>query len=306
MGAPAATELEEQVWTVSTELTEARKRGLDELDAETGRKHRLPLPELETLARRYTGDDAANRMALIRRLLGDALDAWAQEQQGRHADDALFLRDLFFAKPGASAADRQATKLLHDVMRGRGLTEDRLDDRRRATLRLFARFLIGFVDGATVVLSRGWVRRHVVWLIVGGALALVAGLAVAWLVLRPPGSASPGVGSSGATGASAQAGGGAVFTFDALGGGSPIINVYPGVSDSPADRTANGTYSDGQTAPAVCQTTGRTVKSDVSAGEVARQSDVWVKIVEQSGLTHYATLVYGDIDQAALAALPAC
>jgi hypothetical protein len=298
MSAPVATRLEEQAWAISVELTEARKRGLDELDDETGRKHRVPLPELEQLARRYTGDNQSNRIGLIRRLLTDALDAWAAVDQGRHADDAAFVRALFIAKPGAAPGDRRATKLLHDVMSARNLTEDRLDDRRRATFRLFARFLVGFVDDRADAAPDSWGRQHATQLIVALAMLVLVGvLVLAW---------APWTGDSAPSTPSGQTSGGALFTFDALGGASPIINVYPGVSDSPADKIASGTFSSGQTAPAICKTTGRTVTSDVNAGEEQRESDAWIEVIEQAGVTHYASLTYGTMDQGGLELLPAC
>jgi hypothetical protein len=59
----------------------------------------------------------------------------------------------------------------------------------------------------------------------------------------------------------------AAFRFDDLRGGSSIVNVYPGVHDTAADRQLNGTFLSGQTTTATCKTTGRLVRSDPSAGE---------------------------------------
>ena len=88
---------------------------------------------------------------------------------------------------------------------------------------------------------------------------------------------------------------GATITFDALGGGSNVIKVYPGVGDTPQDKVYDGTYMSGQTAPIVCETTGRTVTSDPSVGEQYRQSNEWYKIQTPPGQQpEYATAVYAD------------
>src|SRR4051794_37644292 len=139
MGAPRATRLTVLVAALIDDLTTARRRGLDELDLRTDRLQPVPLPELERLARRYTGSRQPARVPLIRRLLEDALTAWGQLTQ--HADDAAFMRELFFGAPGLSRADRRPTKLEEQAMQRRGLTEDALDARLRGVFRLFARFL---------------------------------------------------------------------------------------------------------------------------------------------------------------------
>ncbi|MGY1846963.1 hypothetical protein [Blastococcus sp. SYSU DS1021] len=82
------------------------------------------------------------------------------------------------------------------------------------------------------------------------------------------------------------------------------IRVFPGVG--PDDLIRNGTFTDSQTALAVCKTTGRLVVSDPSVGERPRQSDVWIQVIGSPGLTQFAPLTYGDIDQAALDQLPQC
>jgi hypothetical protein len=64
----------------------------------------------------------------------------------------------------------------------------------------------------------------------------------------------------------------------ALGGGSSVINVYPGVTDFPADKAHNGTFADGQTATAVCKAIGPTVHSNTAAGERDKQSGVWLRV----------------------------
>lgn len=94
--------------------------------------------------------------------------------------------------------------------------------------------------------------------------------------------------------------------FDALGGGSSIIRVFPGVKDTSQDKLANGTFADGQTAPAVCKTSGRRVNSDPSVGERKRSSGEWVRVVGTPGETQYATLTYADVSRQGLAKLKQC
>ena len=97
-----------------------------------------------------------------------------------------------------------------------------------------------------------------------------------------------------------------VFRFDALGGGSQVIRVYPGVGESLADRTHNGTYFSGDVVLAICKTRGRTVRSHPEVGERPRESDIWICIDGSPGMTQYATLTYGDMTRGDLEALPSC
>jgi len=96
------------------------------------------------------------------------------------------------------------------------------------------------------------------------------------------------------------------LTFDALGGGPSIIKVYPGVGDTAADKTFNGTFNSGDTVPAECKTTGRMVHSDPSVGELDRQSDQWIRIQGTPGETQFATAVYVQNPAALLAKLATC
>lgn len=97
-----------------------------------------------------------------------------------------------------------------------------------------------------------------------------------------------------------------IFTFSDLGSASPIIQVYPGVGNEPADKKANGTYTSGDTVPAECKAEGRTVHSDTSSGEVARTSDDWIRITGTQGETEYATSVYSEKSKELLTQLPDC
>lgn len=96
------------------------------------------------------------------------------------------------------------------------------------------------------------------------------------------------------------------ITFDDLGGGSSIIEVFPGIQDTPEDKTFNGTYRNGDVVQAICKAVGRPVHSDPSVGEEARSSNAWVRIVGTPGETQYATSVYIQNPQQALSSLPDC
>jgi len=98
---------------------------------------------------------------------------------------------------------------------------------------------------------------------------------------------------------------GAGFSFDDLGGGSAVIQVYQGPSESAEDRIPNGTYLSGQTAIADCVTVGRLVTSDPSVGESLGASDKWVRLADTEP-PRYATTVYTNITDAALKGLPTC
>lgn len=97
-----------------------------------------------------------------------------------------------------------------------------------------------------------------------------------------------------------------VLVFDDLGGGSSIIQVYPGAKDVAADKKTNGTFNVGDSVPAECKTEGRTVHSDMSTGEVDRTSSDWIRIEGAPGETQYATAVYVESPQTLLRQLPEC
>jgi len=98
---------------------------------------------------------------------------------------------------------------------------------------------------------------------------------------------------------------GAMLTFNSLcvmpnEGCSNVIQVYPGVSDDPnkpQDKVNDGTYFNGNTAVAVCETKGRTVTSHPSQGESYRQSDEWYLLQNTSGgQPEYASATYADVN----------
>ncbi|HEV2403496.1 MAG TPA: hypothetical protein VGS08_04815 [Candidatus Saccharimonadales bacterium] len=85
-----------------------------------------------------------------------------------------------------------------------------------------------------------------------------------------------------------------ILTFDALGGGSNVIQVYPGPANTAQDKVSIGTFEAGQTAGVVCEEAGRTVTSDPSVGEAYRRSDEWYEI-QAGGQEFFATAVYADV-----------
>lgn len=96
------------------------------------------------------------------------------------------------------------------------------------------------------------------------------------------------------------------LTFDDLHGGSPIVKVYPGPKDTPADREYNGTFNDGDVVAAECKTEGRLVSSVTSVGEAPRSSSDWVRIQGTPGMTQFATAVYIENPDQVLGQLPQC
>lgn len=135
-----------------------------------------------------------------------------------------------------------------------------------------------------------------------GALTLAAALAACSSTVRTGATApSTAAATSGAEAApsrgytqSPATASRAILTFDALGGGSNVIQVYPGSADTAQDRTSDGTFEAGQTAGVLCEETGRTVTSDPSAGEAYRRSNRWYEI-QAGGQEFFATAVYADV-----------
>ena len=97
---------------------------------------------------------------------------------------------------------------------------------------------------------------------------------------------------------------GVTLTFDDLGANSSIIQVYPGVGNTSADKLADGTYNNGDAVPAECKTEGRTAHS--VPPETPRQSSEWIRIHGTPGETQYATAVYAQSPDKLLSQLPNC
>ncbi len=305
---------EDPITALGEELARARNRGLDDLDLQRGGKA-IATPILERLARTYCDDwmPATARGPLISLLLTDALTAW---ERAGHRYEAGLVRRLFFAPEDTKPADARPGPLMDAARKASGRSPTDFEKHRRAVFRLFAQYLIEFVElGARAAVpstppapalpstpSRRWAR----WPLVAVAAVLGLGIGAALMFgLRQddPRQAAAGAATS-TVAANPAAEASATFRFDALGGGSAYIRVFPGVG--PDDLIHNGTFMHGQTAPAVCQTTGRPVISDPTVGERRRESDVWVQIIGSPGLTQFAPLTYGDIEDEALAALPQC
>jgi hypothetical protein len=95
------------------------------------------------------------------------------------------------------------------------------------------------------------------------------------------------------------------LTFDDLGGGSSVVQVYAGDHDFAGDHQVTGRYYDGDRLQALCVEHGRPVGSVPSLGEESRHSDLWVKVAGPTGTEQFATLVYADLDAPATV-LPRC
>lgn len=99
------------------------------------------------------------------------------------------------------------------------------------------------------------------------------------------------------------------LVFDDLGGGSPRIQVYPGTTESEADRVPyEHTYRDGQAVYAACYEdteANREVSSDPSVGERDVTSDLWFKL-DVPGPAQYATAVYVELPEELRAQLDPC
>lgn len=86
------------------------------------------------------------------------------------------------------------------------------------------------------------------------------------------------------------------FKFNNRGGVLNLMHVYPGTSDSAADKISNGTYANGTELSVVCHQDGRREASNPAVGEDLRESDDWYQVVGVgSTVVQFATGVYGDI-----------
>lgn len=323
---------------LAKELGRLRWRGLAYVD--NRRQGRLVVPGLEALARRHTADDRLSRVELLRRLLQDGLQAF--EESG-HKEDAEFARRLFFGDRHSTALSRELAGTWLDAARKDSkLQQDKFDDLRRAIFVTFADFLLGFVPPVaeertgpdtdvemtgipvdnhgssnsppltTAPLDQDTTKpprkRRPTPLFAGAGAAAIL-IASVWIVLhRNSGESAsahtPSPNHSRSTPSSFT--GRPVLTFNDLGGGSSIINVYPGVKDTPEDKLPNGTYQSGNSVGAICKTNGRKVTSDTAAGEHPKESSTWVQIAGTPGLTQYAPLTYAEMTQTQLRNLPSC
>lgn len=300
---------EEAVAALADELVRARWRGVAYIDR---RNDVVALPRLDELAARYAWAPGADRVASLRTLLADALDGW--EQAGNRAE-ARFVRRLFVDEQGRWPGPDGPRGLLRRARQAEGVTdEDQFRKLQRLHIESFARFLLTFTAApptadAPPAAARGLSRP--VLLALGGVLVLAVVGIVIGLLASAGGGRQHGARASGSgipPGSTSSAGVSVRFRFDNLGStvqGGSYIYVYPGVGTAPADRQSNGTYTTGETVPAVCVTTGRLVKSDPTYGETPKQTNQWVRINAEPGTVQYATLTYGELIPAK-AALPPC
>jgi tetratricopeptide (TPR) repeat protein len=127
---------------LASELSVCRKRGLERLDVRSHNQNAVAAPELERLASHYCSvryPEIRGRIAQIKRLLRDALDAMARQNQ----PDADLIRDLFFGD--SSQIVRKSSGELLDLARKKsGESEVRFRARRNAAMADFAVFLADF------------------------------------------------------------------------------------------------------------------------------------------------------------------
>lgn len=155
-------------------------------------------------------------------------------------------------------------------------------------------------SGRNKILENGWVRLSAA--VLTGSLALTG-------CGRGGGEAdSAATGTSATSPSSTPSRSGELprLVFDDLHGGSPLIQVYPGVTDAAVDKRSNGAFNDGDSVAAECKTEGREVHSNPSLGEEDRSSDDWVRIQGSPGQVQYATAVYVENPSELLGQLPNC
>jgi hypothetical protein len=307
------------------ELTELRRRGFDDVDLSAGDDmHPLPPMLLEELARGYLGERAPrNRPDLLRQYFEETLDNYSSTH-GEH--ESAFIRRLFFSEDEDIPA--RPKDLRDAAIIKTGLSDETFRKRSRAHFKRFAVFLLGLnADGAPVadeaVSSAEPVDTEqpesapsrpgtpLRWLVAALAGALViAVVVIAGLIMelrqRPSAQGSPEAPASTSPASPALTATDATLTFDDLGGGSPIIRVFHGVTDSPEDRAVTGTFSHGDTVRTICKKEGREVVSDTSVGEKPRKSSMWIRIEGTPGSIQFAPLTYARMSKEDLASLPIC
>lgn len=150
------------------------------------------------------------------------------------------------------------------------------------------------------------IERH--WRYFGGALTAAGALALSGCggsESEPKTTAAP-IETQSSVPSSVPAKEAPMLIFDDLGGGSSIIQVYPGAKEAAGDKKANGTFNAGDSVYAECKIEGRTVHSNTSVGEADRTSRDWIRIESASGEAQYATAVYAKNPQTLLRQLPEC
>lgn len=135
---------------VAMELGRCRQRGLDAIDFQTHNQAVLEVPELERLAQTYAAAHClpvAGRAAAIRRLLTDALTAYAARGD---TTESQFIRRLFFDPLERVPKVRPGDLLREAKVDSNIFPDNRFRDFRHAAMRLFADFLGEFVTTAQI------------------------------------------------------------------------------------------------------------------------------------------------------------
>lgn len=337
-GGPAQAE------ELGRELGRLRQRGLANVNARR-RQADLAVPVLDGLARRHTPDDRLDRVELLRRLLQNGLQAFEEAGFKEDAKFArlLFFGDEHSVTVSREPAGVWLRRARTQSRLGDDQFDERRREVFLALAKFLLRFVTGDesaengppaqdrtvsapTDGSTqpnVVVTpvttppgpeetpRGqrWAWRQL--LMAAGVIAVFLVLGLLWSRHSKDGDSATKGGASTSAVSGSQSGspastGPTTLKFDGLGGGSSIINVYPGVKDVPQDKRPSGTYQSGNTAGAICKLSGRTVTSNTAEGEQPKQSSMWIQIAGSPGLKQYASLTYVDISQSQLQALPDC
>ncbi len=310
---------------LATELSRVRRRGLSLLNLTRGKQQPIEVPILERLASQAAASGGQqDRVVRIQALLDGALDAFATTH---NIQVAAFIRQLLADSEGRWPGPGGPGRLLDKARMAEGV-EDEAQFRRlqRQHFVEFADFVLRFqppdhagADRAEPVALADEppaVRRRRPRLMLITALVVmvfaITGVVIE-LVISHTSAKSRAASSSSSrpvppVSITSTPPATVMVRFDNLGSkvsGGTIIEVYPGVRATTADRTHNGSYNTGDLVRALCVTTGRTVKSDPSADETPRTTNLWVRISSTSGETQYATLTYGEMVPPA-AKLPPC
>jgi hypothetical protein len=142
-GTPLATQ-------ITSDLLACRKRGIDRLDIHTHNQEPVPAMVLTRLASDYSSAQRlmlSGRVAQIKRMMRETLEAFRQENELNELDEAL-VRDLFFGD-AQHRVIKTAGQLLDDAMRKHGETDKaRFRLRWSAAIFSFAEYLSQFVSAA--------------------------------------------------------------------------------------------------------------------------------------------------------------
>lgn len=132
---------------LSLELAACRKRGIERPDVDTHNQNPVPRPGLQRLADEYqsvTGGHTTNRIAQLKYLLRDAMDAFEAENEA----DAQLVKALFFGD-SQNRVTKSAGELLDTAQRRLGFgNEVWFRQVRHAAFDNFADFLPRFVAAA--------------------------------------------------------------------------------------------------------------------------------------------------------------